>query len=186
MDHGRKEAMETRWPPVGGASQRPAIITQGLRRSSSLSPVLPGSGCLLSLPGSPVLCPLPTPTPGFPALAFGATLLALCFLASVHFSHQLCLCVSYCRVAKTRCPHHANTTSAEVCGQVLVKKLKFSKTVLCLFPWGGGCVWGGSVSSKGSANQEKLLQSVDTHSPSLRGFLEVPPIFSSSLVHIWL
>ena len=58
----------------------------------------------------------------------------LCFLASVHFSHQLCLCVSYCRVAKTRCPHHANTTSAEVCGQVLVKKLKFSKTVLCLFP----------------------------------------------------
>ena len=126
--------METKWPPVGGASQRPAIITQGFCRSSSLSPVLPGSGYLLSLPGSPVLCPLPTPTPGFPALAFGATLLALCFLASVHFSHQLCLCVSYCRVAKTRCPHHANTTSAEVCGQVLVKKLKFSKTVLCLFP----------------------------------------------------
>ena len=31
MDHGRKEAMETTWLPVGGASQRPAIITQGLR-----------------------------------------------------------------------------------------------------------------------------------------------------------
>ena len=121
MDHGRKEAMETKWPPVGGASQRPTIMTQGLRGSSSLSPVLPGSGCLLSLPGSPVLCPLPTPTPGFPALAFGATLLALCVLAPVHFSHQLCLCVSYCRVAKTRCPHHANTTSAEVSGQVWLR-----------------------------------------------------------------
>ena len=79
--------------------------------------------------------PTPNPTPGFPALAFGATLLALCFLASVHFSHQLCLCVSYCRVAKTRCPHHAKATSAACCGQVLVKKLKFSKTVLHL------CVW---------------------------------------------
>ena len=94
MDHGRKEAMETMWPPVVGASQRPTIITQGLHSSSSLSLVLPRSGCLLSLPGSPVLCPPPTPTPGFPALAFGATLLALCFLASVHFSHQLCLCGS--------------------------------------------------------------------------------------------
>ena len=31
--------------------------------------------------------------------------------------------------------------------------------------------------SKGSATQEKLLQSVDTHSPSLMGFLGVPPIF---------
>ena len=31
--------------------------------------------------------------------------------------------------------------------------------------------------SKGSATQEKLLQSVDTHSPSLWGFLGVPPIF---------
>ena len=94
MDYGRKEATETTQPPVSGASQRPAIISQGLRRSSSLSPALPGSGCPLSLPGSPVLCPPPTPTPGFPALAFRAALLALCFLASVHFSHQLCLCVS--------------------------------------------------------------------------------------------
>ena len=126
--------METTWLPVGRDSQRPAIITQGLRGSSSLSPALAGSGCPLSLPGLPCPLPTPNPTPGFPALAFGAALLVLCFLASVHFSHQLCLCVSYCRVAKTRCPHHANTTSAEVCGQVLVKKLKFSKTVLCLFP----------------------------------------------------
>ena len=123
MDHGRKEAMETTWPPVGGASQRPAIMTQGLRRSSSLSPVLPGSGCPLSLPRLPCPLPTPNPTPSFPALAFGAALLVLCFLASVHFSHQLCLCVSYCRVAKTQGPHHANATSTEVCGQVLVKKL---------------------------------------------------------------
>lgn len=94
MDHGRKEAMETTWLPVGGASQRPTIITQGLCRGSSLSPALPGSGCLLSLPGLPGPLPTPNPTPGFPALAFGATLLALCFLASVHFTHQLCLCVS--------------------------------------------------------------------------------------------
>ena len=31
--------------------------------------------------------------------------------------------------------------------------------------------------SKGSATQEKLLQSVDTHRPFLRGFLRVSPIF---------
>ena len=123
MDRGRKEAMETTWPSVGGASQRPAIITQGLCGNSSLSPALPTSGCLLSLLGLPSLCPSSTPTSGFMALAFGATLLALCFLDSVHFSHQLCLCVSYCRVAKTQGPHHANATSTEVCGQVLVKKL---------------------------------------------------------------
>jgi len=61
MDHGRKEAMETTWPLVSGASQRPAIITQGLCGSSSLSPALPGSGCLLSLPRLPG--PLPTPNP---------------------------------------------------------------------------------------------------------------------------
>ena len=61
MDHGRKEAMETMWPPVGGASQRPAIITQGLCGSFSLSPALPGSGCPLSLPRLPG--PLPTPNP---------------------------------------------------------------------------------------------------------------------------
>ena len=60
MDHGRKEAMETKWPPVGGASQRPAIITQGLCGSSSLSLALSRSGCLLSLPGPPG--PLPTTT----------------------------------------------------------------------------------------------------------------------------
>ena len=59
MDHGRKEAMETTWPLVGGALQRPTIITQGLWGSSSLSPALPGSGCFLSLPHSPVLCPPP-------------------------------------------------------------------------------------------------------------------------------
>ena len=53
--------METTWPPVGGASQRPAIITQGLCRNSSLSPALPRSGCLLTLPGLPG--PLPTPNP---------------------------------------------------------------------------------------------------------------------------
>ena len=83
MDHGRKEATETTQPPVSGASQRPAIITQGLRRSSSLS-----------LPGSPVLCPPPTPTPGFLALAFGATLLAVCLLASVSPTS----CVSVCQL----------------------------------------------------------------------------------------
>ena len=82
--------------------------------------------------------PTPNPTPGFPALAFGATLLALCFLASVHFSHQLCLCVSYCRVAKTRGPHHANTTSAASLWPSFGEEtLKFSKTVLCLC-WGAG------------------------------------------------
>ena len=94
MDLGRKEATETMGPPVSGASQRPAIIIQGLCGSSSLSPALPGSGCPLSLPGLPGPLPTPNPTPGFLALAFGATLLALCFLASVHFTHQLCLCVS--------------------------------------------------------------------------------------------
>ena len=94
MDHGTKEAMETTWLLVSRASQKPAIITQGLCGSSSLSPALPRSGCLLSLPGLPGLCPPSTPTPSFLALAFGAALLALCFLASVHFSHQLCLCVS--------------------------------------------------------------------------------------------
>ena len=94
MDHARKEATETTWPLISGASQRPAIMTQGLRGSSSLSLVLSRSGCLLSLPGLPGLCPPSTPTPSFLALAFGAALLALCFLASVHFSHQLCLCVS--------------------------------------------------------------------------------------------
>ena len=36
---------------------------------------------------------------------------------------------------------------------------------------------GGGVFSKGSATQEKLLQSVDTHSPSLWGFLGVSSIF---------
>ena len=94
MDHGRKEAMETTWPLVGGALQRPTIITQGLWGSSSLSPALAGSGCPLSLPGLPCPLPTPNPTPGFPALAFGAALLVMCFLASVHFSHQLYLCVS--------------------------------------------------------------------------------------------
>ena len=43
---------------------------------------------------------------------------------------------------------------------------------------GGRCRGDGvRVFSKGSATQEKLLQSVDTHSPSLWGFLGVPPIF---------
>ena len=116
MDHGRKEAMETKWPPVGGASQRPAIITQGLRGSSSLSPVLPGSGCLLSLPGSPVLCPLPTPTPGFPALAFGATLLAV-FLSFCSFlppTVSLCQLLQGC---KNTWSTSSKATSAAVCGQ---------------------------------------------------------------------
>ena len=43
---------------------------------------------------------------------------------------------------------------------------------------GGRCRGDGvRVFSKGSATQEKLLQSVDTHSPSLWGFQGVPPIF---------
>ena len=53
MDHGRKEATETTGPLVSGASHRPAIITQCLCGSSSLSPALPGSGCPLSVPSSP-------------------------------------------------------------------------------------------------------------------------------------
>ena len=141
MDHGRKEAMETTWLPVIRASQRPTIITQGLRGSSSLSPAISGTGCLLRLPGSPVLCPPPTPTPGFPALAFGAALLALCFLASVHFSHQLCLCVCVTAGLQKHVVHIMLTQSQlQSVGQVLVKKLKFSTTVLCLFAWGAGAV----------------------------------------------
>ena len=129
MNHGRKEAMETTWPPVGGASQRPAIITQGLRGSSSLSPVLPGSGCPLSLPGLPGPLPTPKPTPGFPALAFGAALLVLCFLASVFFNHQLCLCVSYCMVAKILGPHHLRQLQLQSVASFGEETLKFSKTV---------------------------------------------------------
>ena len=121
--------METTWPPVGGASQRPAIITQGLRGSSSLSPVLPGSGCPLSLPGLPGPLPTPKPTPGFPALAFGAALLVLCFLASVHFNHQLCLCVSYCMVAKIRGLHHLSQLQLQSEASFGEETLKFSKTV---------------------------------------------------------
>ena len=135
MDHGRKEAMETKWPPVCGALQRPTIITQGLWGSSSLSPPLPGSGCPLSLPRLPCPLPTPNPTPGFPALAFGAALLVLCFLASVHFSHQLCLCVSYCRVAKIRGPHHLRQLQLQFVASFGEETLKFSKTVLHL------CVW---------------------------------------------
>ena len=135
MDHGRKEAMETTWLPVIRASQRPTIITQGPRGSSSLSPAISGTGCLLRLPGSPVLCPPPTPIPGFPALAFGAALLVLCFLASVHFSHQLCLCVSYCRVAKIRGPHHLRQLQLQFVASFGEETLKLSKTVLYL------CVW---------------------------------------------
>ena len=122
MDHARKETMETTWPLISRASQRPAIITQGLRGSSSLSPALPGRGCPLSLPGPPVLCRPRTPTPGFPALAFGA---ALAVSLSFCFSHQLCLCVLLmCMVAEPNGPHHANPTSATACGQVSVKRLR--------------------------------------------------------------
>ena len=152
MDHGRKEAMETTWLPVGGASQRPAIITQGLCRGSSLSPALPGSGCLLSLPGLPGPLPTPKPTPGFPALAFGAALLVLCFLASVHFNHQLCLCVSYCMVAKILGPHHLRQLQLQSVASFGEETLKFSKTGLCLC-WGGGCVGGA-----GAGCSQKVLQ----------------------------
>ena len=106
-----------------------AIITQGLRGSSSLSPVLPGSGCPLSLPGLPGPLPTPKPTPGFPALAFGAALLVLCFLASVHFNHQLCLCVSYCMVAKIRGLHHLSQLQLQSEASFGEETLKFSKTV---------------------------------------------------------
>ena len=129
MDHGRNEEMETTWPQVSGASQRPAIITHGLRGSSSLSPVLPGSGCPLSLPGLPCPLPTPKPTPGFPALAFGAALLVLCFLASVFFNHQLCLCVSYCMVAKILGPHHLRQLQLQSVASFGEETLKFSKTV---------------------------------------------------------
>ena len=158
MNHGRKEETETTRPPVGGASQGPAIITQGLCGSSSLSPVLPGSGCPLSLPGLPGPLPTPNPTPGFPALAFGATLLALCFLASVHFAHQLFLCVSVIAGLQKHVVHTMLTQlqlkSVASFGE---ETLKFSKTVLRL------CVWREVVGglrqgvSKGSATQEKLL-----------------------------
>jgi len=86
------------------------------------------------------------------------------------------LCVSYCRVAKTRCPHNANTISAVVCGQVLVKKLIFQDCLVSIC-WGWEGEGGGGVFCKGSATQEKLLQRVDTYSPFLSGFLGVPPIF---------
>ena len=122
MDHARKEATETTWPLISGASQRPAIMTQGLRGSSSLSPVLPGSGCPLSLSGPPVLFRPLIPTPGFLAVAFGA---ALAVSLSFCFSHQLCLCVLVmCRFAEPNGPHHANPTSAIACGQVSVKRLR--------------------------------------------------------------
>ena len=124
MDHGRKEAMETTWLPVGRASQRPAIITHGLRRGSSLSPALPGSGCLLSLPGVPGPPPTPNPHSRLPGPGICGHPSCSVFLSFCSFHPSaVSLCVSYCRVAKTRGPHHANTTSAAVCGQVLVKKL---------------------------------------------------------------
>ena len=94
MDHGRKEAMETMWLPVGGASQRPAIITQGLCGSFSLSPVLPGSGCPLSLPRLPSPLPTPKPHSRLPSRGIWSRPSCSVFLASVPFSHQLCLCVS--------------------------------------------------------------------------------------------
>ena len=130
MNHGRKEATETTRPPVGGASQGPAIITQGLCGSSSLSPALPGSGCPLSLPGLPGPLPTPNPTPGFPALAFGATLLALCFLASVHFAHQLFLCVSVIAGLQKHVVHTMQTQlQLQSVASFGEETLKFSKTV---------------------------------------------------------
>ena len=97
--------------------------------SSSLSPALAGSGCPPSLPGLPCPLPTPNPTPGFPALAFGAALLVLCFLASVHFNHQLCLCVSYCMVAKILGPHHLRQLQLQSVASFGEETLKFSKTV---------------------------------------------------------
>ena len=92
MDHGRKEAMETTGPLVSRASQRPTIITQCLRGSSSLSPALPGSGCPLSVPGSLSSAhPKPhsrLPVPGILGLPF-----LLCLLASVSPTS----CVSVCQ-----------------------------------------------------------------------------------------
>ena len=57
-------------------------------------PCAPREWLLPKPPPLPSPLPTPKPTPGFPALAFGAALLVMCFLASVHFSHQLYLCVS--------------------------------------------------------------------------------------------
>ena len=98
------------------------------------------------LPPEPPRLPGPLPTPNPNSRLPGPGILG-CPSCSVFLSFcsflppTVSLCVSYCRVAKTSGPHHANPTSATVCGQVLVKKLKFSKTVLRLC--GGG--WGGGV-----------------------------------------
>ena len=58
-----------------------------------------------------------------------------CFLASVHFSHQLCLCVSYCMVAKILGPHHLRQLQLQSVASFGEETLKFSKTVVYL------CVW---------------------------------------------
>ena len=98
-------------------------------------PCAPREWLLPKPPPLPSPLPTPKPTPGFPALAFGAALLVLCFLASVHFSHQLCLCVSYCRVAKIRGPHHLRQLQLQFVASFGEETLKLSKTVLYL------CVW---------------------------------------------
>ena len=58
------------------------------------------------------------------------------------------LCVSYCRVAKTRCPHHANTISAAVCWSSFGEETEIFQDCLVSVSWGRGCLWGGSVFSK--------------------------------------
>ena len=145
MDHGRKEAMETTWLPVGRDSQRPAIITQGLCGSSSLSLALSRSGCLLSLPGPPG--PLPTTTAHYQFPSHGIWGCPSCSVFLSFCSYRpsaVLLRVSYCRVAKTRGPHHANATSAAVCGQVLVKKFLSFPGLSYVSVVGGG-LWGRGV-----------------------------------------
>ena len=137
--------METTWLPVGRDSQRPAIITQGLCGSSSLSLALSRSGCLLSLPGPPG--PLPTTTAHYQFPSHGIWGCPSCSVFLSFCSYRpsaVLLRVSYCRVAKTRGPHHANATSAAVCGQVLVKKFLSFPGLSYVSVVGGG-LWGRGV-----------------------------------------
>ena len=125
--------------------------------------------------------PLPTtnphsrlPSPGIWGRPSCSVFLSFCSFLPPAVS----LCVCYCRVAKTRCPHHANAISAAVCWSSFGEETEIFHNCLVSVCLGGGVGGGvGGMFSKGSATQEKLLQSVDTHRPFLRGFLRVSPIF---------
>ena len=91
------------------------------------------------LPPEPPWTPLssahPQPHSRLPSPGIWGCPSCSCFLASVHFSHQLCLCVSYCRVAKIHGPHHLRELQLQFVASFGEETLKFSKTVLYL------CVW---------------------------------------------